>query len=198
MPRQVDHESRRRRIAQAACELIGHGGLEAATLRDVAARADVSLGAVQRCFRTKEQMLVFAQEHVNQRVTERARARIAGSPEPGSVVTMLEETLTAMLTVDDEDLLDARVWLAFTAHSAVDPTLAAVQRGHYAGLTDLLVLLLRTGRDNGQLNPGLDVESEADALITLTDGLTVQVLLGRHTRASALTTLRRRTATLRA
>jgi AcrR family transcriptional regulator len=197
MPRQVDHDDRRRRIAQAVCELIGRDGLEAATLREVAAQAEVSLGAVQRCFRTKEEMLVFAQEHVNQRVTERARARIAESPEPGSVATMLEQTLTAMLAVDDENLLDARVWIAFTAQSAVVPALAAVQRGHYAGLAELLVVLLRTGQENGQIRPEVDAESETDALITLADGLTVQVLLGRHTPESALAALHRRTAGLR-
>ncbi|MEU4445502.1 TetR/AcrR family transcriptional regulator [Actinosynnema sp. NPDC050801] len=197
MPRQVDHDDRRRRIAQAVCELIGRDGLEAATLREVAAQAEVSLGAVQRCFRTKEEMLVFAQEHVNRRVTERARARIAESPEPGSVATMLEQTLTAMLAVDDEGLLDARVWIAFTAQSAVVPALAAVQRGHYAGLAELLVVLLRAGQENGQIRPDVEIESETDALITLADGLTVQVLLGRHTPESALAVLQRRTTGLR-
>lgn len=166
-------------------------------MRDVAAQAEVSLGAVQRCFRTKEQMLVFAQEHVNRRVTERAKARIVESPKPDSVVTMLDETLTAMLAVDDGDLLDARVWIAFTAQAAVAPALAAVQRGHYAGLTELLVVLLRTGQESGQIRPEVDAESEADALITLADGLTVQVLLGRQTPESALAALHRRTAGLR-
>ncbi|RKT52813.1 TetR/AcrR family transcriptional regulator [Saccharothrix australiensis] len=196
MPRQVDHDSRRRHIAQAVRELIDRRGLEGATLREVAAQAGVSMGAVQRCFRTKEEMLVFAQEHVNRRVTERARERIAGAPEPGSVATMLEQTLVAMLAVDDEDLSDARVWIAFTAQAAVDPALAAVQRGHYAGLAELLVALLRAGQEGGQIRPEVDAESEADALITLTDGLTVQVLLGRHTPRSALAALRRRTADL--
>ncbi|MBB5956371.1 AcrR family transcriptional regulator [Saccharothrix tamanrassetensis] len=154
------------------------------------------MGAVQRCFRTKEEMLVFAQEHVNQRGTERARARIAESPEPGSVATVLEQTLVAMLAVDDEDLSDARVWMAFTAQAVVDPTLAAVQRGHYAGLAELLVTLLRAGQQDGRINPEVDATSEADALITLADGLTVQVLLGRHSPDSALAALRRQTAVL--
>ncbi|SHF91006.1 TetR/AcrR family transcriptional regulator [Streptoalloteichus hindustanus] len=197
MPKQVDHDSRRQHIAQAVCELIGRHGLEGVTLREVAAQAGVSMGAVQRCFRAKEEMLVFAQEHVNRRVTERARARIAESPRPGSVTTMLEQTLVAMLAVDDEDLLDARVWMAFTAQAALDPALAAVQRAHYAGLTELLAVLLRTGQENGQIRPEVDAESEADALITLADGLTVQVLLGRHSRESALAALHQRTTALR-
>jgi AcrR family transcriptional regulator len=185
MPKRVDHDSRRRQIARAVCELIGRHGLDAATLREVAAQAGVSMGAVQRCFRTREEMLVFAQEHVNQQVTERALARIADSPEPESIATLVEQTVTAMLAVDDGDLLEARVWIAFVAQSAVDPGLAAVQRGFSEGLAELLVVLLRTGQGNGQVRPEVDVGREADALITLTDGLTVQVLLGRHTPESA-------------
>jgi AcrR family transcriptional regulator len=39
MPRQVDHVSRRRLIAEAVCHLADERGLEGVTLRDVAARA---------------------------------------------------------------------------------------------------------------------------------------------------------------
>ncbi|WP_309112788.1 TetR family transcriptional regulator C-terminal domain-containing protein [Saccharothrix sp.] len=56
---------------------------------------------------------------------------------------------------------------------------------------------MRTGQDTGRIRPEVDVDSEVDALITLADGLTVQVLLGRHTPESALAALRRRTAALR-
>lgn len=80
MPKQVDYGSRRRRIAEAVCLLADEQGPEGVSMRDVAARAQVSLGAVQRCFRTKEGMLLFAVEHVGERVTERVRARIAAGP----------------------------------------------------------------------------------------------------------------------
>lgn len=41
MPRQVDHDGRRRRVAQAVWELISRDGLEAATLREVATQAEL-------------------------------------------------------------------------------------------------------------------------------------------------------------
>ena len=80
MPRQVDHVSRRRLIAEAVCHLADERGLEGVTLRDVAARAQVSMGAVQRCFRTKEEMLVFALGHISERIRERVQARLVRSP----------------------------------------------------------------------------------------------------------------------
>ncbi|WP_020670905.1 TetR/AcrR family transcriptional regulator [Amycolatopsis nigrescens] len=192
MPRKVDHDSRRRRIAEAVCALISRRGLEGASLREVATEAGVSMGAVQRCFSTKEDMLAFAQEHVNQRISAQARARIAGSPRPDSIATMLEQTLAAMLAAEDDELVEARVWIAFTAQSAVAPALAAIQRGHCAGLAELLAVLLRAGQDNGQIRAGLDIEHETETLIALADGLTIQILLGRHTRDSALATLHTR------
>nr|BFE98707.1 hypothetical protein GCM10020241_03830 [Streptoalloteichus tenebrarius] len=109
---------------------------------------------------------------------------------------MLEQTLVAMLAVDGEDLLDARVWMAFTAQATLDPALAEVQRGHYAGLTELLTVLLRTGQESGQIRAEVEPETEAEALIALADGLTVQVLLGRHSPESARAAIRRRTTAL--
>ncbi|WP_306356380.1 MULTISPECIES: TetR/AcrR family transcriptional regulator [unclassified Nocardia] len=197
MPRHVDHESRRRLIADAVCGLIGRRGLEAATLREVAAAAGVSMGAVQRCFETRQQMLIFAQEHVNQRVAERARTRIAASAEPESVLTLLEQTLDAMLVVDDPDLVEASVWLAFSAQAAVDPVVAAAQRDHYRGLAELLVLLLRLGVDGGLIRSEVDPEQVGEDLIALADGLTIQVLTRRRAPESVRATLRRHLAELR-
>ncbi|MGK5555540.1 TetR/AcrR family transcriptional regulator [Actinomadura kijaniata] len=198
MPRQVDHDSRRRRIAQAVFELISERGMEGATLRDAAARAGVSMGAVQRCFATKEEMVAFVMEHMNRRITERVQARISGSAEPGSALTMLEQTLAGIVPLDGPSTAETRVWLAFTAQAAVDPGLAAVQREQYAGLAGLLALLIRTAQDAGHVRPDLDPEREADALITLTDGLNVQLLVGRHTADSARAELSRRIDALRA
>ncbi|WP_228001022.1 TetR/AcrR family transcriptional regulator [Nocardia australiensis] len=196
MPRKVDHDSRRRLVAEAVCRLVGREGIEAATLREVAAEAGVSMGAVQRCFQTRQQMLIFAQEHVNQRIAERAKARIAASLDPESVVTMVEEILTALL-VCDEDLVEARVWIAFTAQAAVDPTVAAAQREHYRGLTEGLRSLVTLGQQNGQIAASVDADRIADELIAITDGLMIQVLMGRHTLESARTALHAATTALR-
>lgn len=198
MPRQVDHESRRRHIAQAVFELVGEHGIEAATLRDIAARAGVSMGAVQRCFAGKDEMLAFVVEHVNQRVTDRIRARIAASGDADAALTMLEETLLGTVPVDEQGLLEARVWLAFAAHAAVTPKLAALQREQYAGLAELIAVLLRAARAAGDVRADVDPDEEADALVVLTDGLNLQVLVGRHTPQSARAAVGRRLASIAA
>ncbi|MER5354448.1 TetR family transcriptional regulator C-terminal domain-containing protein [Kitasatospora sp. NPDC002551] len=187
MPKQVDYESRRRRIAEAVCLLVDDHGPEGVTMRDVATRAEVSLGAVQRCFRTKEEMLLFAVEHVGERITERVRARLGGSPAQ-SAASALGHAATEIALLREEHRAEARVWLAFVAQAAVSEPLAAQLRTSYAALQDLLGRLIaeacESGRAGGDAAPP-DPRREARALLALTDGLTSHVLIGHLTAEEA-------------
>ncbi|AZM45789.1 TetR family transcriptional regulator [Streptomyces sp. WAC 06738] len=190
MPRQVDHESRRRIIAEAVCRLADERGLEGVTLRDVAARAEVSMGAVQRCFRTKEEMLVFALGYVGERIGERVRARLVRSPAQ-SAGTALGHAAAEVSLLGDEHRAEARVWLAFVAQAAVSEALAGTLRANYAGLHEVFARLVAEagggaglGESGGPAPEGvesLDPEREARTLLALADGLTVHVLVGHLT-----------------
>ncbi|MFJ5679222.1 TetR/AcrR family transcriptional regulator [Streptomyces sp. NPDC093097] len=171
MPRQVDHESRRRQIADAVCQLADESGLEGVTLRDVAARAEVSMGAVQRCFRTKEEMLVFALTHIGERITTRVTAQLVASPAQ-SARTTLGHAATEIALLREEQRAEARVWLAFVAQAAVTPRLAGILRASYAELQALCSRLI--GEATGTAAP----EHAARALLALADGLTTHVLIG--------------------
>ncbi|MER5264360.1 TetR/AcrR family transcriptional regulator [Actinosynnema sp. NPDC002837] len=165
MPKQVEYESRRRQITDAVFLLADERGLEGVTLRDVAARADVSMGAVQRCFRTKDEMLRFALEEVGKRVLGRAGGTAA---EAARAVALPERA-------------EARVWLAFVAQAAVSPALAPVLRASYADLEDMFTRLLG---DRGR----------ARTVLALADGLTTHVLIGHLTHDQAREVLDRHLA----
>lgn len=156
MPKVVDQDSRRRRIADAVCLLADERGLEGVTLRDVATRADVSMGAVQRCFRTKEEMLRFALAEVGRRVLDRLGGTAASAAEAIALPQRAE----------------AKVWLAFAAQAAVSPPLAEVLRENYRDLHGLFTRLLADRAD-----PAV----AARTLLALADGLTAQVLIGHLT-----------------
>lgn len=203
MPRQVDHESRRVQIAEAVCTLADEHGLEGVRLRDVAVRAGVSMGAVQRCFRTKEEMLVFALSHVSAKVTERIGTAKATEPtgtrggdSPAMSAAFARDALGHIVgevaLVAEEQQAEARVWLAFVAQAAVTPSLAKVIRDNYADLHPLLVRLIRgaaygsSASRRGEKETTAAAEREARALLALTDGLTTHVLLGHLTPEDAL------------
>ncbi|MDO0930417.1 TetR family transcriptional regulator C-terminal domain-containing protein [Streptomyces sp. DG2A-72] len=187
MPKQVDYESRRRRIAEAVCLLSDEHGPEGVTMRDVATRAEVSLGAVQRCFRNKEEMLLFAVDHVGERITERVRARLSSSPAQ-SAASALGHAATEIALLRRQHRAEARVWLAFVAQAAVSEPLAAKLRSSYAALQDLLGRLITEAGESGPAddNPAtLDPQREARALLALADGLTSHVLIGHLTAEEA-------------
>lgn len=191
MPGQVDYEDRRRRIAEAVCTLIAQSGMEAVSLRDVATQANVSMGAVQRCFRTKEDMLLFALEHISQRVGERANQRIAAASTPQAASILLSHTLAELALLDEESKTQAHVWPAFVTCAPGNQKLAAVLHDTYAKLHDVVAWLIRYGQDTQEIPQHLDPDREAHTLLALADGLTVHVLAGRHSPATALAILQR-------
>lgn len=184
MPRQVDHENRRRLIAEAVCRLADERGLEGVTLRDVAACAQVSMGAVQRCFRTKEEMLVFALGHVGERIGERVRARLVRSPAQ-SAASAVGHAATEVSLLREEHRAEARVWLAFIAQAAVSKALAETLKANYAALQEAFARLIAEACEGAGHAAPLDPQHEARTLLALADGLTAHVLIGHLTPKEA-------------
>ncbi|WP_316527195.1 TetR/AcrR family transcriptional regulator [Kitasatospora brasiliensis] len=194
MPKQVDHAGRRQQIAEAVCQLVDECGLEGVTLRDVAARAEVSMGAVQRCFRTKEEMVQCALVYVGDRVTERVRHRLKAGPAQ-SAASELGLVAGEVALLREEHRAEARIWLAFLAGAAVNPGLAETLRSSYASLEELMVRLIMEAAGGsvvggsalgGVFTDGAaSARTEAHALLALADGLTAHVLIGHRTVAEA-------------
>jgi len=183
MPRHVDHDARRRQLAQAVCELIADHGIEAVTLREVAARAGVSMGAVQRAF-AKDGMLLFALEYIITQVAESGQQRIADSGSPESARTLLLTTLQEM-TLAADDAIPARVWLTFAAQAAVRDDLATVLRDHHTKSMELLTWLIDYGQRVGEIRPAVVAASEAERLHALLDGITLQIAVNTTTHEAA-------------
>ncbi|WP_433476654.1 TetR/AcrR family transcriptional regulator [Spirillospora sp. CA-142024] len=175
---------RRRLIAEAVCHLADERGLEGVTLRDVAARAQVSMGAVQRCFRTKEEMLVFALGHIGERISDRVQARLVRSPAQ-SAGTALGHAASEISLLKEEHRAEARVWLAFVAQAAVSKTLARTLKANYAALHEMFTRLISEVGESTDRAVPLDPQHEARTLLAFADGLTTHVLIGHLTPQEA-------------
>ena len=62
MPKIVDHAERRREVLDATWRVIGREGLEAATVRRIAAEAGCSIGVLAHYFQDKEDILISAHQ----------------------------------------------------------------------------------------------------------------------------------------
>src|ERR1700678_3301362 len=86
-PKRLDHEERRRQIADALLRTAAKRGLHATGMREVAAEAGVSLRLVQYYFGTKEELLLAAMQHLAARFSERGLARIRQLKETESPIS---------------------------------------------------------------------------------------------------------------
>lgn len=177
MPKRVDHDQRRRLIAEAVCRLAARDGLEGVSLRTVAREAGISMGLVQHYFTTKDEMLVFAFRVMSEGVQRRLEHSMAGLPDPPDTRSMLRTLLVAMLPLDDESRLEAPLWAAFVAHAVHTPALAELLRQDSRRLADFLVDLLREARETGELAGGVDPQAATLTLLGLSDGLMLRVLI---------------------
>jgi AcrR family transcriptional regulator len=172
MPKRVDHEERRQHIAKAVWRIAATRGLPAATLREVAAEADVSMRLVQYYFTTKERLIVYAFEQVAAVSSERMKARFAALGRKPTPVEVVRTVLLELIPYDDHSRLLSRVHAAYYAAALTDPALAATETTNpQDSLENVIVAQIRAGQESGQVSPDLDAALEARTLAALAAGL---------------------------
>jgi TetR/AcrR family transcriptional regulator, transcriptional repressor of bet genes len=179
MPKKVDHLSRQNTITESVWRLMARGGIEAVTMRHVAADAGMSLGQVQHYFATKDELLVRAYERVTDKVA--ARVSLRDTPdtdeEPGPR-DIVHDALIEMLPLDEQRRLEAHVWFAYVARATVAPEIAAQLDKTHAELLDLVVDQIRRAQHRGLVDVWLDPDRAASILLAVVDGLIAHVLTG--------------------
>ena len=180
MARRVDRRERRELLADALMRLAAARGLEAVSLRHVAAEAGVSTGMVQHYFRTKDEMMVFALGMVMDRIRRRSQAVTA----PATPRELVHGLLLQVLPLDETRRLENHVVLAFLAYAAVKPSLASGLREAAAQMRGFLAEQLRAAGVDG-----VDPERAAAGLLALVDGLGLQVLSQQYSAEDAAAAL---------
>ena len=171
MPKIVDHEQRREELAAAVWRLASREGLDAVTIRGVAAEAGWSTGALHHYFADKEELLLFAFQTVADRVGRRVEAAREAAADPLELARAL---LAIGLPLDEERRDETRVWFAFLGLALTRPPLARAQRLAYHAWRRMVADALRDAQEQGDLDADVDVEREAAGLVALVDGLAVQ------------------------
>lgn len=153
-------------------------GLEAVSLRHVAAEAGVSAGMVQHYFRTKDEMMTFALDVVRDRNEVRLNAAMAAlGPEPAPRL-LLRTLLTTLLPLDEDSRADGRVALAFLAYTAVRPARVPALREETQELVGFIAGML----------PGRD-PARAAGVLALMEGVGMYLLGGQYTPEQAVAAL---------
>jgi AcrR family transcriptional regulator len=167
MPKVVDSAERRAELAAAAAQLIARAGVGAATLRDVAAEAGWTTGALTHYFADKRELLLFT---FRSSLARRHAARDARDPDRPKEALL--SSLEGALPLDDEGRRHWMVTVAFCAQAAGDEELSRAQRDAYRDFRDRLAELVRRVAGGGSD----DSMARAEQLIAVADGIAMQAL----------------------
>ena len=118
----ADRDERRWKIAEIAADIIARDGLDATTVRRVAAEAGFSTTIVTHYFAEKQELLLWAFRLVAIRAYERFDSVVARHP------TNIVEALLSVTATDEASARGWRVYLAFWEKALVEPVFAAEQR----------------------------------------------------------------------
>jgi AcrR family transcriptional regulator len=167
MPKVVDIEQRRAQLTEAAARLIARSGLESATMREVAAEAGWTTGALTHYFTDKRELLLTTfQASLGNRRAQRP------NDENADPAAQLRASLEGALPLDPARRRHWMVTIAFCSQAAGDAELAATQRAAYREFRDHVAsLAARCGLADAQ-----GADACAERLIAVADGIAVQAL----------------------
>ncbi|MEU3644428.1 TetR/AcrR family transcriptional regulator [Lentzea sp. NPDC034063] len=180
MPKRVDHEEKRRDLAEALFRIASTRGLQSVTLRAVAAEAGVSMFQIQYYFPTKEEMLRHAWQRITELGAERAGQRIAEAMRTGDERAVMRACLLAVLPTDERSRMLCAVQIAYFAMDVTRGGQAPDQQAMMPYLVRLLADQLGLARKRDRVPAHLDLQLEADALATMTAGLLSAMLVDAY------------------
>jgi AcrR family transcriptional regulator len=168
--RRRDKEATKQALIKAAVEVFAQRGFDGATTKEVAIRAGVNEGLIQRYFAkgTVGGKAGLLQAIVGNMCSERLTACRMAPPS--------DDLKTEIATVLRHESMQAdanRDFLrVFISRALIDPDLAATLKQHYkASRMPQLVQRLKHFREDGTLDPAVDLESLAATITTFAFGL---------------------------
>ncbi len=182
----MDHDVRRREIGEALLRIAYAKGLQAASMREVAAEAGVSLRLVQYYFHTKDELLVAGLAYLGEQLSARVESHIRALGTPPTPRGMVYGTLTAILPTDEESRRLTRTYAAYYTLVLATPGMATE---HGTAYPDLLERFLAKQLAAGGACAPDESATVAAGLLAMTNGLGSSVLGGQRDGAAALAVL---------
>jgi AcrR family transcriptional regulator len=173
MPKVVDHDERREEIVAAAGRLIARRGLEAATVRGIAAEAGFSSGVIDHYFADKDDLLLQALAASHRRISARFARVTRGLRGLAAVRALLADNFPIDSTRRDETRMEVQFW----ARCLGDEALLDVQRRETAGFRGQLGKHLDEAVADGELGGAVDPDDALERLLALMDGISVRAVI---------------------
>ena len=181
MPKVVDHDQRRVELVGATWRLIARDGLDGATMREIAAEAGFANGALKPYFRSKEDLLTFAFEHVFRETNERIDKATGSKKGLAALRVFCHE----ILPLDEEKQSEARIVIAFWQRALADASKSAMHEQSVEQWRQRILVHLQDARAAGETDPATNDEDFAGILMNMLLGAQISVALAPATSTPA-------------
>lgn len=169
MPKMIDHDQRRKDIIDVTWGLIVEGGIEAATMREIAAKAGFANGALKHYFPGKDEIIEGAYERSLNRIAETLATELAGK----SGIEGLQTMLTVTIPLEDDDVTAGKVLLSFWERAAFNDSLHDSYRAHLTTWRENLAMFIRQGRAAGEIVTATPDAQLLDEIVLMNSGATI-------------------------
>jgi len=171
MPKIVDHDERRRDIANAVLRIIAREGIGGANLRVVAKEAGWSTGIINHYFGDKQALLAGAIREAFEAVGDRMRMIQQKQSGVKRVIALLE----AGMPLDDERASMCRIFYHFSSAGMSEPEFGAELANYYGWWRLEVAAAIKYAQADGAFKACVPKEL-SETLIALAEGLGVQTL----------------------
>jgi AcrR family transcriptional regulator len=167
MPKIVDHDEVRARIAEVTSQSIASIGLDKSTLRTVALQAGCTTGMLAHYFPNKIALLVAALKSVASLQLSKLEAQAVLTPDD------LPAILSPALPIDEESVIALKVWMAMWSSSSTNLKLDSVRQSIHR---DYLLFYIKALELTGAVTCESEIEENAERIIGVVNGVSVQAL----------------------
>lgn len=168
-----DHDARRIEIAEAACRAILRLGIANAGLADIAREMGYTTGVLRHYFDDKEQLVLFAKNHLFDRAQKHAAHVAAGASGFERVRIIVLESLR----LDPETIDRWRLLTIFNGRAVGDARLMQIQARRNELFWKLMEKELVGLQRAGALAKRMNASLEARGIVAFVDGLADQIIM---------------------
>jgi len=184
MPKVIDHDERRRHIVDVTWQLVLEGGLEAATMREIAARAGFANGALKHYFPGKDEIVSATYDSALTTMTRIIQEMVGDK----HGIEAIRAHCLAALPLDDFRVSAGRVQVAFWNLALGNPELAAFFERHVQEWRDALSRYIAEGRADGDIRTAMGDDEIISRIMLLNTGANVLALLAPEASTTELQT----------
>jgi AcrR family transcriptional regulator len=186
----ADHlTARREQILAAARICFLRNGLHSTSMQDLIREADLSVGAVYRYFKSKNEIISAIAEDVAGSMAVRLHEIAVQEPALPLVdaMSLLLDEVDAQLGPDGNFRLALQVWTEAT----LDPAIGPIVRERLLAVRSAFAELAKRAAERGELPPGADLDGTAAVLFGMLPGYALQrTLIGDPAKETYLAGVR--------